>query len=378
MIGRIALVGAAIAASLSRAEAAPPAPPAPAPTGGAEVFAVRAKVLDLGDGRRVENGILLIDGEKVRAAGAGVQIPSGAAVVDHDGFVTAGMVACHSYDGLVGESADPTRSMMPGARIIDAFDPTDADFGRALAAGITTIVLTPAPTNLVGGRAAVVKTSGGRVVENDAHLMLSFSSRALSPNRFPTSSSGAIAELEGRFKAPRGAFAEVTSGKRLVILDAGSRNELRRALDFAERHGLKGAINGGDRAGELLRDVRKSGLGVIVGPFRENSSSLELDSVVALGEARVPLGFGLDAPFRHPDALRFSAALCVRAGLDPEVAWKALTSDGARIANVHKELGRLDAGLDADFVLWTGDPLDLTSAVVEVYVDGVRVHGGAR
>jgi imidazolonepropionase-like amidohydrolase len=76
--------------------------------------------------------------------------------------------------------------------------------------------------------------------------------------------------------------------------------------------------------------------------------------------------------------LRFSAALCVRAGLEPEVAWKALTSDGARIANVHKELGRLDAGLDADFVLWTGDPLDLTSAVVEVYVDGVRVHGGAR
>jgi imidazolonepropionase-like amidohydrolase len=371
VIGRFALVGAAIAAALSPAQAAHSAPLA-------EVFAVRAKVLDLGDGRRVENGVLVVDGGKVRAAGAGVQIPSDVAVIDHDGYVTAGMVACHSYDGLSGENADPTRAVMPEARIIDAFDPSAADFARALAAGITTIVLTPAPTNLVSGRAAVVKTAGGRVVENDAHLMLSFSSQALSLNRYPTSSSGAVAELEARFKAPRGAFAEVTAGKRQVILDARSRNEVQRALDFAERHGLKGAVNGANRAGELLQDVRKSGLGVIVGPFGEGTSSLALDSVVALGEARVPLAFGLDAPWTHPDALRFSAALCVRAGLEPEVAWKALTSDGARIANVHKELGRLDAGLDADFVLWTGDPLDLTSAVVEVYVDGVRVHGGAR
>jgi imidazolonepropionase-like amidohydrolase len=68
----------------------------------------------------------------------------------------------------------------------------------------------------------------------------------------------------------------------------------------------------------------------------------------------------------------------VREGLDPVTAWKALTSDAARIAGVADRVGRLAAGLDADFVLWSGDPLDLTSSVEAVFVDGVQVHGGQR
>ena len=117
---------------------------------------------------------------------------------------------------------------------------------------------------------------------------------------------------------------------------------------------------------------------MIVGPFGVGTPGRELDSVVALGGARVPLAFALDAPQHSNDALRLSAALCVRAGLDPALAWKSLTADGARIAGVGQRLGRLEPGMDADFVLWSGSPLELTSSVVEVYVDGARVFGGAR
>ena len=70
--------------------------------------------------------------------------------------------------------------------------------------------------------------------------------------------------------------------------------------------------------------------------------------------------------------------MCVREGLAPEKAWNALTSDAARIAGVDARVGRLDRGLDADFVLWSGSPLDLGSQVVSVFVDGARVAGGAR
>ena len=130
--------------------------------------------------------------------------------------------------------------------------------------------------------------------------------------------------------------------------------------------------------GEVLGAVQKSGLGVIVGPFDVDTPKRELDSVAALGTARVPLAFGLDAPAHHDDALRLSAALCVRAGLEPALAWKGLTSDGAAIAGVGSRVGSLEAGMDADFVLWSGHPLELTSSVVEVYVSGARVVGGAR
>jgi imidazolonepropionase-like amidohydrolase len=215
-------------------------------------------------------------------------------------------------------------------------------------------------------------------VNPDAHLVISFSTDALHINREPTSASGAVALLEQEMKSPRGAFAEAARGRRLVMLDARSRDEIQRAVDFATRHGLRGAITRAHRAGELLREVQASGLGVIVGPFRPGASRESLESVVALGEVRVPLAFALDAPGEHPDSLRFGAALCVRAGLDPDVAWRALTSDGARVAGVGESIGRLDRGLAADFVLWSGDPLDLSSSVVEVYVDGVRAFGGAK
>lgn len=342
------------------------------------VFAVEAKELYLGDGRRVENGVLVVDGGKIRAAGAGVEVPSGVPVVVHDGVVSAGMVACRTHHGDRGEANDWVRSVLPDARIVDGFDPGHTVFEGALAAGVTTVVLSPTTQNLVGGTTAVVKTAGGRVVKADGHLAISLGPSALNQIRYPTSMSGAVAELEARMKAPRGAFADVATGRRLVMISATSRADVEAALGFATRHGLKGALVGAYRAGELLRDVQSSGLGVVVGPLGVGTYHKIVESVVALGEARVPLAFALDAPSNHPDELRLAAALCLRGGLDPDVAWKALTSDGARIAGVGDQLGRLERGLDADFVLWSGDPLDLSSSVVEVYVDGARVFGGAR
>jgi imidazolonepropionase-like amidohydrolase len=76
--------------------------------------------------------------------------------------------------------------------------------------------------------------------------------------------------------------------------------------------------------------------------------------------------------------LRFGAVMCVREGVDAKVAWNALTSDAARIAGVADRVGTLDRGMDADIVLWTGDPLDLGSRVTAVYVDGARVDGDKR
>ena len=70
--------------------------------------------------------------------------------------------------------------------------------------------------------------------------------------------------------------------------------------------------------------------------------------------AKVPVGFALDAPTHHPDGLRLSAALAIAAGADEVSAWKALTSDAARLANVADRVGSLEEGKDADFVLKTG------------------------
>jgi imidazolonepropionase-like amidohydrolase len=92
----------------------------------------------------------------------------------------------------------------------------------------------------------------------------------------------------------------------------------------------------------------------------------------------VPIAFASDTPISSDQGLRFSAAMCVRAGLEPALAWDALTSGAAAVAGVGSTVGRLAKGYHADFVLWTGDPLDLSSRPVAVYVEGRLASEGSK
>ncbi len=352
---------------------------APAPTQKASTaFAVRASVVHLADGTTLDDCVLWVEDGVVKACGRGVEPPPGTPLIVHDGALSAGLVAAHSYSGGRAEVADVTRAVLPDGRLVHAFDRGHGDFGRALAAGITTLVLAPRAWNLVGGKTAVVKTAGGKVLSDGAHLHLALHTTALWGTREPTSWPGALAELERRFAEPEGAFAEVVDRRLPVMIEAWERHEVARAVDFAVAHRLSGALRGGRRAGELVDAVRASGLALIVGPFAPGEDRENLRSVALLAEAGVPLAFGLDSPQNDPEALRFSAALCVREGLDPTTALQALTKTAAEVAGVERRVGRLERGFDADFVLWSGPPIELTSRVVAVYVDGVRVLGGDR
>ncbi|HVS17095.1 MAG TPA: amidohydrolase family protein [Planctomycetota bacterium] len=342
-------------------------------------YAVRAKELWLDPGQRVEDGVLWVEAGKVRAAGRGVELPQGTPLLVHDGVVTAGMIAFDSALGLGGEAREPKRSVFPEGRIADVFDAADGGVADALQAGITSLVVTPSTQSLVGGRSAVVKTAHRTVLSSSAHLALGMSDAALDAGEFPTSKSGAMAELAARFEARDGAFGDAAAGRLPVLFEVGERDDVRRALKLVERFELAGVLSGARRAGDLAEPIAAAGLAVAVGPFLGGTRRRELDSVLALARAGVPLVFALEAPARHPAALRVSAAMVVRAGLDEGAAWSALTTNAAKAAGVDARVGRLAKGLDADFVLWTGDPLDLAQRPVAVFVDGARVwQGGAR
>jgi imidazolonepropionase-like amidohydrolase len=97
--------------------------------------------------------------------------------------------------------------------------------------------------------------------------------------------------------------------------------------------------------------------------------------VLALAKESVPLAFGLEFG-SAPEELRWSAVMCARRGLANDHAWNALTSHAAAILGLEKRVGTLRAGCDADLVLWSGPPLELTSRVKGVFVGGVHVWGG--
>ena len=66
--------------------------------------------------------------------------------------------------------------------------------------------------------------------------------------------------------------------------------------------------------------------------------------------------------------------MAVKEGLDPEVAIRSLTVNPARIMGLDDRVGALKPGLDGDVVIWSGDPLDVMSRALHVYVEGREVY----
>jgi imidazolonepropionase-like amidohydrolase len=308
--------------------------------------------------------------------GEDLAVPEGVPLLELDGVLTAGLVGCVSSAGTRDAYHESARALLAEARVADGLSPSHPDFQRALAAGITTLAIAPSPANVAGGLTAVVKADGSEFLSRGGHLALSFEDDALQADRFPTSYSGALAALERELAEPSGIWTEAAEGRLPVLLYAQERHEVQRAVEFARRHGLRGALVGAPLGGELAAQLAESGLGVVLEPLAASSPRRQLDSVLRLAEAGVPLAFRLEGLDGGTQPLRMSAARALRAGLSPELAWSALTASAAAIAGVEERVGTLAPGKDADFVLWSGDPLDLTSEVRWVFVRGERAHGG--
>lgn len=340
-------------------------------------FAVGAKRVHVGDGTVLENAAVVVVGGKIQSVAPDTsQLPDGLSLIEHDGDLSAGLIALHDYSGAVGENRDRSRTVLPEAELYHAYRPGRSDFEKLVHEGITAVVLAPPDGAIAGGITAVVKTHGGGVLKRRAHLGLGLSSSSLAFDRYPTSYAGALGELESQLAQGAGSFGDAASGALPVAIRANGKHEIRRAVAFAKEHGLKGAIVGASRSGELAEEIAAAGLAVVYRPYALGMEARSLRSVAKLAEGGVLFGFGLEAPYRHAASLRLGAAACVREGLDPAAAWRALTSDAAKIAGVGERVGTIAAGKDADLVLWSGTPLDLGSEVVAVYVDGERVHGG--
>ncbi|MHC4262620.1 MAG: amidohydrolase family protein [Planctomycetota bacterium] len=364
-------------ASLALASALPdPLPvngdgPTDSPGVRAEVLAIHASTIVVGDGSVIEDGVLLVEGDRIRAVGAGIDVPEGAISIEHDGFLTAGMVAPHSTLLPGDERSDSTDPFMAEAELRYGFDPGRDEVEAAARNGVTSAVLTSSSGAVVGGLTAVVKTHGGVVIDPRAHLSVSMTSSAANQNRYPTSYAGIVRELLERFgEGATGTYAEARAGELPVLIQANGNDECQRAMYVAEANGLRGALLGARRVGEQLEALRASGLGVVFTVLGTGNDERDIDAMVAVAQSDVTYGFALT----DPTNLRLTGATLVRAGADANSVWTALTSGGARLAGVADSVGTLKRGMHADLCLWSGHPLDLTSTLEGVMIGGERVE----
>jgi len=357
----------------------------------------------------IANGDVLIRDGKIAEVGTKLQAPAGARVVDGTGkWVTPGIIDSHSHiasdatnEGSVNNSAMVT--------IRDVIAPEDPNVYYALAGGVTIANVYHGSANPIGGGNAVLKLKWGSDagamlmsgVQEDVKFALGENvKRDRNPDRYPATRMGAQDVI-------RQAFLEADAYRKVQdAWEAGGRQgvEPRRDLKL-ER--LAGILRGKSwihahayRADEMLQIMRVAEeFNVTVRSFEHGLEAYKIaDEIAAHGAGVSTFSDWWAYKMEAYDAIPYNAALSEERGvlvsinsdsgeemrhLNQEAAktmkWGGISEDNAlRLVTLNpaKQLGidgrtgSLDAGKDADVVVWDGPPLSMFAKPLQTYVDG--------
>lgn len=369
-------------------------------------------------GPPIENGTVLLVEGKIQAVGPKVKVPRRATVVDASGmWVLPGFVEPHAHLGVheeaEGWAGQDTNEMTDpnGARLraLDAINPDDEGFRDALSGGVTTAVIKPGSGNPIGGQTVALKCWGRIVDEMVLKEPVSVKS-ALGENpkrvygdqkKLPSTRLGVAAVIRDAFtkaedyRDTRAAARDrkepfdrdPTSEILVRVLDGEipwcqhvhRADDIATAIRLAEEFGYRLVINHGTE-GYLVADlIAARKIPVIIGPLFTSRSKVELRqrslrNPGLLARAGVQIAITTDHPVVPIHFLVHQATLAVKEGLDREEALRSLTINPAQMLGLDDRVGSLTAGLDADVVIWSGDPLDVMSRALRVYVAGREVY----
>lgn len=353
------------------------------PASAQQRFAIRAGAYLDAHGQRVDNAVLIVNKGKIEDVGAGLSLPSGMFVLDRkDAVLGPGLVDPHVTMGSMGRTRETANAIEPDQNAAEMFNPEHPDFTSAIRAGVTTVVLAPSDSHLVGGVTAVVKTGGdvSKRMLGPGPIKLSLTPEAFNLARTPTSLEGGLAALRSMIAAARkdrddgSAFATWARGDAPALVAVNDAPGISMLKDFAREQGVRCIALNANYAAERLDDSKELGEPFILGTYEFSDPRRFTRTPAILAEAGIPIALTSNAPRYAPTWLREGTAIAMRQGLSRADALRSIATTPAAIAGYGKRIGALSKGMDADFVVYSGDPLDLRSRILEVFINGQRVY----
>jgi imidazolonepropionase-like amidohydrolase len=347
-------------------------------------------------------------------------------VIDaHGRWVTPGVIDIHSHDGTyhlpqtqedaeasdVSELSDPDTA---GVWIETAIDPQDPAFAHALAGGVTTLQVLPGSTPVFGGRTVILHPVSAVTVQAmkmpgaPQGMKMACGENPKSydaeKNRGPTSAAGEIAFIRETFAkaatykagwdryvagqnpdAPQDdprldTLAAALEGRIAVHMHCYRASEMAVMLDLSRAIGFRlAAFHHAVEGYKIASLLASRGVCAAVWSdwwgFKVEALEGIRENAAFIDAAGGCVTMHSDSPFLgqwlNVEAGK-AAAAGRRAGLalPPEhvIAW--ITSNPARALGLADRIGALAPGMDADAVLWSGDPFSVYSHPDLVFIDG--------
>jgi imidazolonepropionase-like amidohydrolase len=372
-----------------------------------------ATVWTCGPQGTLEHADVLVSAGKISKVGQHLTAPADAVVINGTGMnITPGLIDCHSHTGVAGSVNESGSAITAEVRIGDALDPDDIALYRELAGGLTVAHVLHGSANPIGGQCQPIKLRWGALPEDmkfeGAAPTIKF---ALGENvkqsnwgdkyttRYPQTREGVEQIIRDEFRAavdyertwkdyqagktkipPRRdlrleAISEVLHGKRIVHCHSYRQDEIEMLMRVAEEFGFHvGTFQHVLEGYKVADQMAAHGAGgstfsdwwaykfEVYDAIPYNGALMHDEGVV--------VSFNSDSD-ELARRLNTEAAKAVKyGGLSQEEALKFVTINPAKQLHVEKRVGSLEAGKDADFVVWNGNPLSTYSICEQTWIDG--------
>jgi len=371
------------------------------------LFVENAKIATQTNQGTLESADIIITNGTVTRIGADLSAPDGAKTITGDNIViTPGFFAPYTNLGLVDISLEGStndiragESMTSAGEIAaDSFNPKAAAISNTRIEGITRIGAAPAASHhVIGGTGLIADTSGSfDSINNEAAFIfvrmgeggagVAGGSRAAALAQFRAALDDALA-FPGRFSGPddgdslsrydASAMAAAARGQMPIMIEADRAADILRIAKLKADYGrLDIIIVGATEAWMITDQVKAAGLRLLIDPHENLPRSFEklgarADHAKILDETDIPFSFMTrTADLSHNvRVLPQHAGNAVAEGLNWDAAIKALTRTPLSWFG-QRQAGQIRSGESANLVIWSGDPLEVTSAPSHIFIDG--------
>ncbi|MCC5787343.1 MAG: amidohydrolase family protein [Phycisphaerales bacterium] len=366
----------------------------------------------------IENGVLAIDGGKIAFVGTRSAFNRSAASrwnnaerFDLEGrHIAPGFVDAHSHTGTFALGVNEgTQAVTSEVRIADAVDSSHINWYRQLAGGVTTVNTLHGSANPIGGQSLTQKVRWGSRHPRDMHMdgatpgiKFALGENVKQSNwgdtattRYPQTRMGVETIMRDRFHAAqryeeerrRGgrrnleleALAEVLRGDRLIHCHSYRQDEILMLCLLAKEFGITiGTFQHGLEVYKVAEAVREAAIGASIFSDWWNFKVEVWDAIPYAGplqhEVGVNTSFNSDSDelARRMHAEGAKAVKYSGGRVSPEEAIKFVTINAAVQLGIGDRVGSLEAGKDADFVIWSGSPLSTLSRAESTWIDGAE------
>ncbi|GIV11177.1 MAG: imidazolonepropionase [Fimbriimonadales bacterium] len=361
----------------------------------------------------IEGATVVIRDGKIEAVGKNVAIPRGARVYDgkgnhlYPGYIDACTTLGLTEIGSIAATIDATETgqFNPNSRAEIALNPDSELIPVTRLNGTTTVVATPTG-GIFSGMGCVMNLDGWTweemVIKTPIGLFMNFPAPSAAPNQ---SAESRRRDWESRVRPvnefledarrylrahqaagkdgipaherdPRfDAMIPILEGKLPIFVRVNSALGIQAALRWAEEQKLRIVIVGGSEAWRVADLLREKQVPVILEGVHNmpSAESEPYDEPFVLPKRLHEKGVRFCIASNDASNARnlpYHVATAVAYGLPHEEAIKAITLYPAQILGIAHRLGSIEVGKDANLVLLSGDPLEIRTEVVQVWIAG--------